>query len=86
MDVVFGGLLGVKNYSKIEGVLLFLAASGQVLVLSDKEICVVLNIFLMQLASIYYLLAIIYSYLRCFLGNIGDPRWEKIFEAYFKKS
>ena len=72
MDIVFGGLLGIKNYSKIEGVLLFLAASGQVLVLSDKEICVVLNIFLMQLASIYYLLAIIYSYLRCFLEYRSD--------------
>ena len=63
MDVVFGSLLNVKNYSKIEGILLLFAAIGELFIFSNDEYYIFISVMLMQLANIYYLLAIVYSFL-----------------------
>merc|ERR1712174_33988 len=63
MDVVFGSLLNIKNYSKIEGILLLFAAIGELFIFSNDEYYIFISVMLMQLANIYYLLAIVYSFL-----------------------
>lgn len=63
MDHVFGKLLNLPCYSKIEGLLLFLSGLGHFMVLSDDEFYVFLHCFLVNLANIYWLLCSAYFYL-----------------------
>ena len=62
MDQVFGKLLGIKNYSKVEGLLLALSAYGCFTSVFEDDYSNFLTVMFMQMGNIYFFFCVIYFF------------------------